>query len=145
VTFKDSSYATKPGTFGKSRYRTVFRAVPFSATPTFDFSQGQFQTITLTGNVTEPKISNLPAGEIVTFKICQDAIGGRAFIWPTGVNGAMTIGATAHSCSRQQFVSCDGSTLYSISSGTVNPVGVYEARKPGGAAKCPRCQKALPK
>jgi hypothetical protein len=56
----------------------------FSATPTFDFDNGNVQQITLTGNITSWGISNdLPAGSYTIFFI-QDATGGRTIADPTG-------------------------------------------------------------
>lgn len=81
--------------------------VAFSATPTFDASLGNTQTITLTGNVTSATLSNCAAGEFLVFDIIQDATGSRTFVWPTNILNAGTIGATASKHNIQQFY-CDG-------------------------------------
>ncbi len=93
--------------------------VAFSATPTFNASLGNTQKITLTANVTSSVLSNATAGETINFIICQDAVGGRTFVWPTNVLGAMTIGATASKCSGQSFV-FDGTNAYALSAGVSN-------------------------
>lgn len=56
-------------------------AVPFSATPVFDASQGNTFAITLTGNVTSSSLVNMSNGQIVNFIIHQDATGGRTMAW----------------------------------------------------------------
>jgi Pectate lyase superfamily protein len=94
-------------------------AVTFSATPTFDASLGNTQTITLTGNVTSSTLSNATAGEQINFIICQDGTGGRTFVWPSNIKGGMTIGATASKCSAQIFA-YDGTNAYAVSGGETN-------------------------
>jgi len=72
--------------------------VTFSATPTFDASLGNTQKITLTANVTSSTLSNASTGQTINFIICQDATGGRTFVWPTNVKGAPTVASTASVC-----------------------------------------------
>jgi parallel beta-helix repeat protein len=93
--------------------------VTFSATPTFDASLGNTQKITLTGNVTSSTLSNATTGQTINFLICQDATGGRTFVWPTNVKGGMTIGSTLSTCSAQNFI-FDGTNAYAVSSGVTN-------------------------
>lgn len=58
----------------------------FSATPTFDFNNGNVQELTLTANLTSWTISNdLPAGSYTIYLI-QDATGGWAIPDPTGID-----------------------------------------------------------
>lgn len=94
-------------------------AVPFSPTPVFDLSAGTAQSITLTGDVTAATITGLADGQIVSFLICQDSIGGRKFVWPALVRGGMEIGLEPDTCSAQSFVS-DGVNLYATSPGVTN-------------------------
>jgi hypothetical protein len=99
---------------------TGINTVAFSATPNFDLNLGNTQTITLSGNVTSATIANSAAGQIVVFIICQDATGGRTFVWPAQFHGAMTIGATASKCSAQDFVAKDASNYYALGPGVGN-------------------------
>src|SRR5579863_3198378 len=85
-------------------FSTAQNAVTFSATPTFDASKGNFQSITLTGNVTSSTLSNAVAGQYLDFKVCQDATGGRLFTWPANVKGAGPIPAAASACFAQPFL-----------------------------------------
>jgi hypothetical protein len=86
-----------------------YTVTSFSATPTFtpnpNTVAGGF-IITLTGNVTSSTLftAQVSTGELLTFNICQDATGGRTFVWPTTVLGGGTISAAASACSRQTFV-----------------------------------------
>ncbi len=96
-------------------------AVSFSATPTFNAALGSFQTMTLTGNVTGITISNLVAGQLITFDFAQDATGSRTVAgWPAAVHGNFTIGATASKHNVQQFYSPDGTNLYALGTGVIN-------------------------
>jgi hypothetical protein len=102
-----------------AKLSTPVNIVAFSATPTFDASLGNTQKITLTDNVTSSTLSNATAGQTINFIICQDATGGRTFVWPTNVKGGMTIGATLSKCSAQDFI-FDGTNAYAVSAGVTN-------------------------
>lgn len=96
-------------------------AVAFSATPVFDASTFAFPTftITLTGNVTSCTVTNLVAGQIVTFIITQDGTGGWTFAWPANSKGSVNIGTDASSVTVLSFV-YDGTNLRATSTGSVN-------------------------
>ncbi len=96
-----------------------FNSVTFLATPTFDFSKGNTQMMTLTGNVTSSTLVNATAGQRLLFIVCQDATGNRTFAWPTQMKGGGVIGSTASKCSVQEFV-WDGSSARAISAVAVN-------------------------
>jgi hypothetical protein len=93
------------------------QAIAFSATPLFQVaSTVQLFETTLTGDVTVSTLSDAVPGGVITFKICQDATGGRLFSWPTNVKGGMNVTAVASQCSVQSFV-WDGSAAYATSTG----------------------------
>lgn len=96
-----------------------FNTVTFSATPAFDFSKGNTQMITLTGNVTSSTLVNATAGQRLLFIVCQDATGGRTFVWPSSVKGGGTVGSTASKCSVQDFV-WDGASARAVGAVQVN-------------------------
>jgi hypothetical protein len=73
-------------------------AVPYSSTPTFDFSQSKVQQITLTGDAT-PVFINPTAGMEYTLLIMQDSVGGHAFNWPSSYKGSIPAGTTASTAS----------------------------------------------
>lgn len=93
--------------------------VPFSPTPNFDVSAAPTQSVTLTGDVTAPTVTNLSDGQTVSFLVCQDSLGGHAFTWPQNVLGGMQVGNVPGTCSAQTFVS-DGSRLYATTPGVAN-------------------------
>lgn len=93
--------------------------VTFSATPTFDFSKGNTQMLTLTGNVTSSSLVNATAGERLLFILCQDAAGSRTFVWPASVKGGGAIGTIANKCSVQDFV-WDGASARAVGTVQVN-------------------------
>jgi len=109
---------TAPAEFGGAVI-SALKVVTFSSTPTFDASLGNTQKITLTGNVTSSTFSNAIVGQPINFLICQDATGGRTFVWPTNVKGGMTVGSTLSTCSAQTFI-FDGTNAYALSAGVTN-------------------------
>jgi hypothetical protein len=93
--------------------------VGFSATPSFNFSSGNLQAITLAGNVTASSILNPVPAQSITFKICQDSTGGWTFQWPSNSAGGMTVGTAPGKCSVQSFV-YDGIKWIATSTGASN-------------------------
>lgn len=91
--------------------------VPFSATPQFNafllHAPVAFD-ITLTGNVTGPTLIGLYPGQIVTFIIVQDAIGGHTFAWPSQVKNAGIVDPAANSVTTQMFVARANGNLYPV-------------------------------
>jgi len=70
--------------------------VTLSASPVFDASQCNTFTLTLGSTpVAGSTLSNAKAGQSLTFILIQDATGGRSFVWPTNVQRACTVTATA--------------------------------------------------
>jgi hypothetical protein len=109
--------ATVGGNFSFSgRTYSTLQTVTYSATPAFHAGLSNNFKLTLTGNVTSSTLNWAAVGQIINFVICQDSTGGRTFAWPLNVKGGMTIGATASTCSAQQFI-CDGTNAYALSTG----------------------------
>lgn len=95
---------------------------PFSSTPTFIslFTPIVAFAMTLSGNVTSSTILTTFAGQIVIFKITQNATGGFTFAWPTNVQNPGVIDPAANSKTVQAFyVSADGN-LYPLGPQTYN-------------------------
>lgn len=98
----------------------------FSATPTFNFNQGNSQQLTLTGNLTSWTISNdLPAGSYVIYLI-QDSTGSRTIPDPTGIdyegnNSIASFDTTANAINIVNvFIMPDGTSIWSLVE-TINP------------------------
>ena len=85
--------------------------VAYSATPVFNAASGGSFKLTLTGNVTSSTFANGTSGpSLVTFRIVQDATGGRTFVWPSNIRNAGTINPGANARSAQTFaLDTDGS------------------------------------
>jgi hypothetical protein len=86
---------------------TLSTAVTFSATPTFAAqAQNQLFTLTLTGNVTASTMTTtgLVAPAYLTFEITQDATGGRTFVWPANVLGALAPNTAPNSTTSETFI-----------------------------------------
>jgi hypothetical protein len=94
--------------------------VSFSATPTFNASQGSSFDITLTGNVTSSTLSNTVAGQKITFVVVQDVTGGRTFAWPANVFNGGIVDTTANAINIQTFVVRANGNAYPISPMTIN-------------------------
>lgn len=83
----------------------------FSTTPIFNAANGGSFKLTLTGNVTSSTFANGTQGPaVVTFRIVQDAVGGRTFVWPSNVRNGGDINPVANKRSIQAFLlDTDGS------------------------------------
>lgn len=89
--------------------------VAFSATPVFDASGGDRDfELTLTGDVTAPTLVTLIQGARVTFRLKQDATGGRIFTWPANVKGGGQISAGANTLSQQSFAVARDGNAYAL-------------------------------
>lgn len=89
------------------------QTVAFSATPTFNGALGTSFFITLTGNVTSSTFSNGVKGQLYTFVISQDGVGGRTFVWPTNVKQPGVPDPTISIVNTQTFI-FDGTNLRPI-------------------------------
>jgi hypothetical protein len=102
-----------PGSVEASRFVGAVTTVAFSETPVFDLSQGD-QAITLSGDVSASEAINIAQGQAVTFRVCQDSVGGRSFKWPLNFQAATAVSQNASACTIQKFESFDGTTLSSV-------------------------------
>jgi hypothetical protein len=94
-----------------------FSSVAYSATPSFDAGTASTFKMTLTGDVTSSTLANAAAGQMMSFVLCQDAVGNHNFAWPSNVKGGMTVGLQPSKCSAQAFV-YDGTQAWAV--GMVN-------------------------
>ncbi len=99
--------------------RTGLFELPFSPEPVFDADLGLTQKLLLTEGVASSELVNARPGELLSFIICQDEQGQRAFTWPANFAGAISIGKTAHSCSAQTFA-FDGEIAWATAPGSSN-------------------------
>lgn len=95
-------------------FRAGYTVVAYAANPVFDASLGNTFDITLTGNVAGSTVPGVNQGQIVTFIIVQDAVGGRTFVWPAVVKNAGEINPIALGVSVQSFIVRAGGNLYPI-------------------------------
>lgn len=96
-----------------------FSEIPYTSNPAFDAGAANTFKITLKGNVPASKLSNGVAGEQLNFIVCQDAIGGRSFTWPSNVRGGAVLGTKEGTCSTQSFI-FDGTSAYAVTAGVMN-------------------------
>lgn len=93
----------------------------FSPALTFDFSKANGYEVVLGGNVTSSVVENVAPGQIVTFVIVQDSVGGHTFAWPTsGIAGTTPIEPGANIRNVQAFIGSTDGLLYPIGPLTSN-------------------------
>jgi hypothetical protein len=70
--------------------------------------------LTLTGNVTSSTLLANFAGQIVLFRIVQNAVGGWTFAWPANVANPGIISGTANATTTQAFVVASNGVAYPL-------------------------------
>ena len=96
--------------------RTI-ESVIFSATPTFDASESDVFSMTLTANVTSSTITNPVIGKEITFLLSQDSTGGWTFAFPSDVvlrTGALLISSGVDEVTAVTFI-YDGTNWQEVS------------------------------
>jgi hypothetical protein len=94
--------------------------VAFSANPAFNAVLGNVFEMTLTGNVVGSTIAGTFGGQLITFILIQDAVGGRTFVYPAQVKNTTAIDATANAINVQSFVARANGNLYPIAPMTIS-------------------------
>lgn len=79
--------------------------VPFTPTPNFPGDEYLSWGIQLTGDVTSSTTSDTFGGNLYTFIISQDPVGGHLFAWPPNVFNAAPVNPNPSSITIQTFVS----------------------------------------
>jgi hypothetical protein len=78
--------------------------VPWSATPEFPGDTYTSFRITLDGNVTSTTAPGAVSGNLYTFIIFQDAVGGHAWVWPNNCINGSAINLNPNGLTVQTFV-----------------------------------------
>jgi hypothetical protein len=94
--------------------------VAFAPLLTLDAMQGASQSVTLGADAKLTAIEGATPGALLTLRVCQDARGGHAFVWPKSVHGAMKAGAAPGKCSVQQFVATAEGAWYAAAPGAID-------------------------
>lgn len=128
--------ATTAGcTAGSGGNAANYTNLSFSATPTFTAGSNTVNSwaIVLSANVSSSTLSGAVAGNILNFKICQNATGGYSFAWPSGFGNAANIAPTASACTKQSFL-WDGTTAVPLAPAMVDagPTILRESAAPSG-------------
>jgi len=99
--------------------------VPFSPTANFNRALGQSFSMTLTGNLTAPTLTNLLPGQRIIFIFQQDGVGGRQVTWPPAIQlygnpGSIDSTTPPNAICIQEFiVMLDGSSVRPVTGLTV--------------------------
>lgn len=85
-------------------------------------TKNNYQTyfnITLVGNVSSVNIDTAPKGAKIDFNICQDATGGRTWVWPSTFQNtsSISISSTASACTQASFITPDGTNWNNAGAG----------------------------
>lgn len=83
--------------------RLPLQTVTYGPSITFDGNVANGFDVTLLGNVTSSSLLNVYPGQILTFVIAQDGVGGRTFSWPSNVIGAGAVDISPNAVSIQRF------------------------------------------
>ena len=73
---------------------------------------------TLTGNVTSSVAQNMKPGNLYTFIIVQDGVGGHSFAWPANLHNATSIDPLPNTTTIQTFVADENGALWPVGPGT---------------------------
>jgi hypothetical protein len=104
----------------------TFKTVTFSATPTFDASQGGIYSMTLTSNVTSSTVTNPTTGQLIAFLLCEDVTGSRTFVWPTNFADTPSLNTTSNACNNFAFYYTGTNwRLFTSGSGTTAGAGPF--------------------
>ena len=92
------------------------------ATDTMVFDGSTFPSFktTLPGVPTHATIQNMRPGNLYTFIIVQDAVGGWGFPWPPGVHNGVMVDPQPNSSTIQTFVADENGDLWAIGPATYN-------------------------
>jgi hypothetical protein len=94
-------------------------SVPFSSIANFSFVPNSMFQMVLTGNVTGSTLSGAPVpGATAMFSICEDAVGGHSFSFPSGfvLPSGFALNTTANACNNLLFT-YDGTNWQGIGGG----------------------------
>jgi hypothetical protein len=97
----------------------VYSNVVFSPTPIFNAALASIFSITLTGNVTSSSVNSpVQNGQVIEINVCQDATGGRSFVFPPNFlnTSTFTISPTASVCTPTMWFFNGANWLPAVSS-----------------------------
>jgi len=119
----DADLSTLPQSFPSATSSVTGSEVTLqpSATPTFNCGlvNGPVEFyLLLTGNVTSSTLLPNFAGQIVLFRLVQDATGGRTFAWPSNVANPSVIDGVAGSTTSQAFYVAGNGMAYPLGPAT---------------------------
>jgi hypothetical protein len=77
--------------------------ITFVPTPTFSTVNSCF-FMALTGNVTSSIITGGTTGQLITFSLCQNVVGGNTFAWPASFSNPPVIDTVANHCGQFMFI-----------------------------------------
>lgn len=116
-TISGAKTLTGQTTFSERRVGTIYDNGNSGTSATIDWSNGESQKITLTGNCTFT-FSNVTAGAYLTLWLVQDGTGSRTVTWPSGTKHqfgvAPTLSTGASEIDMVGIRAYDGSTYHIV-------------------------------
>ena len=82
-------------------------AAPFAGAKSLSDTLANSHYWTMSGDITAVTLTNLYAGKLSYWAICQDSSGGHAFTWPTQYQNTPTIVTAANGCEYATFINTD--------------------------------------
>ena len=115
----NAALSTLPQTFPSASSSVMGSEVTLAPTATPSFDCGQVNgpvefALLLTQNVTGSTLLPNFAGQIVMFRITQNATGGWTFAWPSNVKNPGIIGAAANQVTSQAFFVASNGNAYPV-------------------------------
>jgi hypothetical protein len=88
-----------------------YHNVPSSGVVVFDGLQAVCWFVSMTSNITMPRVINTAPGQLYTFVFTQDAVGGHVMNWPSNCHNAASIDPAPGATTVQNFVGNTGGVL----------------------------------
>lgn len=114
---------TVSGNFtGLAVYKLSSQLLDFDPSPVVDAALGSEIEMTLEGDVSGTTLLNMQPGQIISFILHQDAVGGHNFVWPTQIHGGgdTSTAGSGETFSQLFMTNAAGTDAYAVSPGVIS-------------------------
>ncbi len=123
ATAAGSSAAVNASTTASGAAASAYEVLPFAPTPVFDATQFDSFEMTLTGDVTASNCPSIKEGQLLTFVIIQDSVGGRTFAFPANIVNPLPVASAPNTISVQSFLGRSDGDAYAYQEQVI-PTGI---------------------